>query len=388
MTLELLAPAGNLEKLKIAILYGADAVYVAGQSFSLRRAANNFNLEEIRSAIEFAHQHRSRLYITVNAFLHDSEAVDLIDYLAELEDLQPDALICSDLGVVRLAREHTGIPIHVSTQASVLNSQHAEIWKEFGAKRIVVGRELTIEEAASIKKTTGLEVEMFIHGAMCMAFSGHCSMSTFVANRDSNRGGCIQNCRFKYTLFTNDKPVKKSHLLSSKDLCGIELIKEFLNHGIDSVKIEGRMKSNLYIASTVRAYANAISGGSDDAGIWFDELKKLPYRGYTTGSLFERAGSESVYGLSKEIDQEYKLAGTVMDIDEAGSRFAFQVRNRFKAGDRIEVMSFNGDLIDIKINEIRNIDNHIIPIAQPGNLIWLPLKKGIEINNVARILRN
>jgi U32 family peptidase len=295
-----------------------------------------------------------------------------------------------DLGVVRLANHYINIPIHVSTQASILNSHHAEIWKEMGAKRIVAARELSIDEVAQIKKKTGLEVEMFIHGAMCMAFSGHCSMSTLVAKRDSNRGGCIQNCRYKYTLHEKKTPRVPGHLLSSKDLCGIELVSRFLDFGIDSVKIEGRMKSNLYIASTVRAYANVISRfehhQEPEIGYWLEELKKIPYRGYTQGSLQVPAGMDSVYNKSKEINSEYKMAGTVLDIDEKSSRFAFHVRNKLKIGDQLEVLTFDGNVRIVPIDKFINLAEKQLELAQPGNIIWLSCQNGIEINNVARIV--
>jgi putative protease len=389
MIIELLAPAGNLEKFKIAILYGADAVYVAGQQFSLRQAASNFSLVEMQSAIFFAHKLKRKVYITVNAFLHDLEIEQLIEYLKGLESIGPDALICSDLGVVNLAIQYTSIPIHVSTQSSVINSYHARIWKEFGVKRIVVGRELSLNEAAQLKEQTGLEIELFIHGAMCMAYSGHCSMSTFIADRDSNRGGCIQNCRYRYTLRTGDDSLNRSHILSSKDLCGIQLLPEFASAGIDSIKIEGRMKSNLYIASTVRAYANAIaefkSGKPPNMPDWSDELKKVPYRGYTTGSLQQEAGPESVYDPSEELCKEFKLAGTVIETDPAQKRFAFQVKNKLKTGDRIEIMPFTGNTISISIQSISDLSGSMLSIAQPNNIIWLPWQQGIETHNVARM---
>ena len=385
---ELLAPAGNLEKLKIAVLYGADAVYLAGQLFSLRKAANNFSFSDIKKAISFAHNYRAKVYLTVNAFLHEAETSDLIDYLKELDRIRPDALICSDLGVVTLAKIHTSIPIHVSTQASVINSYHAQIWKDMGAKRIVVGRELSIREAAQIKENTGLEVEMFVHGAMCMSYSGHCAMSTYVANRDSNRGGCIQNCRYHYTLKRGDEELSQSYLLSSKDLCGIKLLPEFISSGIDSIKIEGRMKSNLYIASTVRAYANAIKdvrSGTADLDKWQQELEKVPYRGYTEANLKYNAGKDSVYDQSREIGKDYKMAGTVIDVDEAKKRFAFQVKNKLQIGDTIELMPFRGEIIDLTIERFEDLSGQDLAVAQPHNVIWLPLHEGVEASNVARV---
>ncbi len=385
---ELLAPAGNLEKLKIAVLYGADAVYLAGQLFSLRKAANNFSLSDIKKAISFAHSHKAKVYLTVNAFLHEAETSDLIDYLQELNHIQPDALICSDLGVIALAKVHTTIPIHVSTQASVVNSYHAQIWKDIGVKRVVVGRELSILEAAKIKENTGLEIEMFVHGAMCMSYSGHCAMSTYVANRDSNRGGCIQNCRYHYTLKSENQELGRSHLLSSKDLCGINLLPDFISSGIDSIKIEGRMKSNLYIASTVRAYANAIKevqSNTSNPDKWQQELEKVPYRGYTEANLKSNAGKDSVYDQSGEQGKDYKMAGTVIDVDISKKRFAFQVKNKLHIGDTIELMPFRGEIIELTIERFEDLSGQELTVAQPHNVIWLPWFNGVEASNVARI---
>ncbi|MBU2514121.1 U32 family peptidase [bacterium] len=391
MTIELLAPAGNLEKLKIAIQYGADAIYIAGQRFSLRSAANNFTIEDIKEALLFARQRGKKVYITVNAFLHDDEIDQLPEYLAELHSVAPDALICSDLGVVKLAQKHTGIPIHLSTQASVINSDHAMIWKGEGVKRIVVGRELTIKEAAYIKEKTGLEIEMFIHGAMCMAYSGHCAMSTYVAQRDSNRGGCIQNCRYLYNLYSQDHQISKSHVLSSKDLCGISLIDDLIKAEIDSIKIEGRMKSNLYVASTVRAYANVIKeinqGKSSNFENWKTELTKIPFRGYTEGSLKSEADLDSIYDPSYESGKDFKMAGTVLETDKDRHRFAFYVKNRLFPGDEIEVMTFDGSIETVTAKELINLADQSLTIAQPNSIIWLPLKDGIEAQNVARINR-
>ncbi len=388
MIFELLAPAGNLEKLKIAVLYGADAVYLAGQLFSLRKAANNFSASDIKKAISFTHQLGKKVYITVNAFLHESEVDELIEYLKLLNQIQPDALICSDLGVVKLATTCTSIPIHVSTQASVINSYHAQIWKDFGAKRVVVGRELTIKEAAAIKEKTNLEIEMFIHGAMCMSYSGHCAMSTYVAKRDSNRGGCIQNCRYHYTLYNKNEKLQSSHFLSSKDLCGIKLLPEIISAGIDSIKIEGRMKSNLYIASTVRAYANAIADvGSHIENLekWQQELEKVPYRGYTEANLKGNAGLDSVFDQNEEAGKNFKMAGTVIDVDEGKKRFAFQVKNKLKIGDTIELLPFRGNIINLDIRQLIDLGDYQLDVAQPHNVIWLPWQPGIEKNNVARI---
>jgi len=389
---ELLAPAGNLEKLKIAIQYGADAVYIAGQQFGLRSAADNFSLKDLREAITFAHQRQRKVFLTMNAFLHDRELELLPEFLEILNQLQPDALICSDLGVIETVRQHTQIPIHLSTQASVINSWNAKIWKEFGVSRIVVGRELSIEETNQLKKNTGLEVEMFTHGAMCMSYSGHCSISNYTAGRDANRGGCIQNCRFNYQLTPKGGAPIKSYFMSSKDLSGIEQLENFISGQIDSLKIEGRMKSNLYIASTVRAYAQALSlikaGEPWSPEYWAKELMKIPHRDYTEGSLKQDAGSDSVYDRQDDTTSEYEMAGTVLEVDTQKKRFAFQAKNKIHAGDSIEVMPFHGLVHHIKVPQLINMSKMELSVAQPNNVIWLPWAEGIEAQNVARMIRN
>lgn len=391
MNIELLAPAGNLEKLKIAIDYGADAVYIAGQQFGLRSAADNFSVPEIEQALTYAHERDRKVYIAINAFLHDKELAQLPEFLKILEHLQPDGLICSDMGVVALAGEHTTIPIHISTQASVINSYHAELWKSVGAKRIVVGRELSIREASLIGRKTGLEIEMFVHGAMCMAYSGRCTLSTYIAGRDSNRGGCIQNCRYRYNLYGTDASLTEAYFLSSKDMCGIGRLPELISAGIDSLKIEGRMKSNLYIASTVRAYAGALrelkETGSFAGTDWKEELKRLPHRDYTEASLVSPAGEDSVYNRQSPSYKAFKLAGTVLEVDPAGNRFAMHVKNRLDVGDRVEILPFQGEVIPLTISSLENLAGESVSRVQPGGVCWVPFTDGIQPRNVIRIYR-
>ncbi len=391
MNIELLAPAGNLEKLKIAIDYGADAVYIAGQQFGLRSAADNFSIMEIEQALAYAHHRQRKVYIAINAFLHDAELEQLPGFLEILEELRPDGVICSDMGVVESVSKHTTIPVHISTQASIINSRHAEMWKEAGAKRIVAGRELSIRETSEIKRKTGLEVEMFVHGAMCMSFSGRCTLSTYIAGRDSNRGGCIQNCRYHYRLYDGSEPPVDAYFLSSRDLCGISLLHEFIDAGIDSLKIEGRMKSNLYIASTVRAYAGALreirENNAYARDYWLEELKRVPHRDYTEASLMAPAGDESVYNRQSASYKEFKLAGTVLEIDKTRDRFALHVKNRLEIGETIEILPFEGEVIPLTISNLTNLAEEHVPFIQPGSVSWLSPAKGIYPRNVARIRR-
>jgi len=391
MSIELLAPAGNPEKLKIAVQYGADAVYLAGHRFGLRTAAGNFTDLEINEAVKYAHANRKKVYIALNAFLHQEEIEQLPEFVQTLQNANVDAVICSDMGVVDMVQKYSNIPIHISTQTSVLNSWHAKLWKEVGAQRIVVGRELSIKEAAEIKTESDLEIEMFVHGAMCMAYSGQCFLSNYTVNRDANRGGCIQNCRFNYEYLTDSGKTDEAYLLSSKDLCGIALLDKFLDAGIDSLKIEGRMRSSLYVATTVRAYAAAIrsikAGGPGDLAFWEQELHKIPNRGYTQGFLLEPAGADSVMDPHEDTTIPYKMAGMVLEIDAVRARFAFEVKNKLLPGDHIEILLFNGKTADVELTDLKNMVDEPLDVAQPNSVIWLPHKPGIEARNVGRVLR-
>lgn len=395
MKIELLAPAGNLEKLKIAINYGADAVYLAGQQFGLRSAANNFSNFEIEQGIQYAHERNRKVYITINSYLHNEELEALPEFVKFLETVQPDGAICSDLGVIETVKKYSTIPIHISTQTSTLNSHYAKIWKSVGAKRVVVGRELSIVEAADIKKETELEIEMFVHGAMCMSHSGYCSLSTYIAGRDSNRGGCIQNCRYNYNFSPRDGNGSKDNthfFMSSKDLCGFPRLKDFMQLGIDSLKVEGRMKSNLYIASVIRAYARVIreleAGKEPDFLYWENELTKVPHRDYTEASLEKPAGMASVYGGKKETPCDFELAGTVLEVEKERGVFFFQAKNKLTVGSEIEVLSYNGETIQIELGQLKNIKGKELSAIQPKGIIQLPWQEGIERHNVARVDRS
>lgn len=255
---ELLAPAGNLEKLKVTVSYGCDAVYLGGEKFGLRSAADNFTNSELEEGVKFAHERSVKVYVVLNSFLYDRDLEELPEFLIFLEKVGVDAVIISDLGVLKTVKELTNIPIHLSTQASCLNIEAGKLWKKMGAKRLILGREVSIAEASQIKKATGLEVELFIHGSLCMAYSGNCVISNYTMGRDSNRGGCAHNCRFEYSMDFGDKK-ENSFFMSSKDLMGISQIPEFFASEIDSVKVEGRMKTHLYVRTITKAYKRAIS---------------------------------------------------------------------------------------------------------------------------------
>jgi len=372
---ELLAPAGSLEKLKVAVLYGADAVYCGGQEFGLRTAAENFTLPELEEGVEFAHAHGSKVFVVLNGFLHDKDLVSLPNFVSQLDELKVDAVIVSDLGVIETVKQHSNIAIHLSTQASCLNIESAKMWKSLGVERVVLGRESTIEEAARIKQETGLEVEMFIHGSMCMAYSGNCVISNYTSGRDSNRGGCAHSCRFEYKLEGSDTKVN-SYFMSSKDLKGIELLPKFLDAQIDSLKVEGRMKGHLYAATISTSYSQALNEYRKNKSISSEtieklsgELNKISHRDYTTASLLNPAGPDSVYEDRENAEGDYAAVGVVVDSvkDDA---VIVEIKKAFYQNDILEFMLFNGEVIEVLASEISNLDaTEKYEKTNPGTLV-------------------
>ena len=383
---EILAPAGSLDKLKIAILYGANAVYVGGQKFGLRTAAENFTLEELAEGVRFAHDRKAKVYVVINSFLHDRDLEELPDYIDFLASIKVDAVIVSDLGVVCLVKKFSSIPIHISTQASTLNTHAAKLWKRAGASRIVLGREVSIEEAGRIKKEAQIEVELFVHGSMCMAYSGNCVISNFTQGRDSNRGGCAHSCRFEYSLDFQDSREKKStYFMSSKDLAGIRLLKDFIDQDIDSLKIEGRMKSPLYAGTMSKVYAEALEyfnhhGDflSDDLLRWEEELKKVSHRSYSEANLKEKAGADTIFNeRESDADLEWKMTGTVLEVNPQ-TGIVLEVRNAFNSGEELEVLPFSGSPIRLKADSILSLSNQEVHRTKPTTLVKLPYTRGIE----------
>jgi putative protease len=402
--MELLAPAGNLDKLKTAVLYGANAVYLAGQNFSLRGASDNFSETELLEGVLFARKNNCKTYVTLNAFLHDQELKQLPQYVMFLEKCGVDAVIVSDLGVMTVVQQNSELAVHLSTQASCLNVHSAKLWKSLGAKRLVLGREVSLEEAGKIRKEAEIEVELFIHGAMCMAFSGNCTISNYTAGRDSNRGGCVQSCRFSYSAipcYAESADVSPeylpSSLMSSKDLRGMDLLPEFLKTGVDSIKVEGRMKSSLYAATTTSAYSRALKWcDSTSKREWPEKLKelssmleKIPHRGYTEGSLKNYADADSVYqGERNSRNSSYEIAGTVMEVDD-GKSFTLLTQNAFEHGRTLEVLTFEGKVIEVPTNEMQNISRLPVLKAKPNRLLRFPypplVSSSPEVSTSSRI---
>ncbi|MEA5521251.1 peptidase U32 family protein [Limnoraphis robusta] len=372
---ELLAPAKNLERLKVAILYGADAVYVGGQNYGLRARADNFTDYDLQQGAEFSHQYNAQLYVTLNAFLHDADFDGLGDYCQFLESIGIDAVIVSDLGVLRVVRKSSNLNIHLSTQASCLNSSAAELWKQFGVKRLIVGRELSIAETGLIGEKCGIDVEMFIHGAMCMAYSGHCTISNFTAGRDSNRGGCIQSCRLPYKLENQEEnPIT---FMSSKDLWGVHQIAEFFQHKICSLKIEGRMKSSFYVAMTCKAYRQLIDAYVEGTVTpeLIDKIEKnlesIPHRDYSSGSLENPADSDSVFGqLSGNNRGTHEYLGIV--IDSTSDVLAIQLLEPLKVGDEIDIIPPQGEIINWKITQLFSVRGERLDSIQKDSVVCIP----------------
>lgn len=375
---ELLAPAKNLERLKVAIAYGADAVYLGGQNYGLRARADNFTDRELEQAVVFAHQHNAKIYVTLNAFLHDTDLVGLAEYCQFLESIGVDAVIVSDLGVIRAIRNSSNLNIHLSTQASCLNSYAGLLWKEMGVKRLIVGRELTIAEAGAIREKSGIEVEMFTHGAMCMAYSGHCTISNFTAGRDSNRGGCIQSCRLPYHLETEDnKSDDLVSFMSSRDLWGIYQIKEFFQHQICSLKIEGRMKSSFYVGLTCKIYRQLIDAyaagtlSAEMLELAAQELQSVPNRDYFSGSLETPAGRDSVFGQLSGINTgTYEYLGLV--IDTTPEEIVLRLVEPLTAGEEIEIIPFVGEAIRGKVDRLFSIKGERVQCMRQDGIVRIP----------------
>lgn len=391
---ELLAPAGNLDKLKLAISYGANAVYLGGLKFGLRSAADNFTNQELKEGIEFAHAKDALVYVVLNGFLHDKDLEEMVEFIKYLEDLAVDAVIVSDVGVIKTVTEHTNLEVHLSTQASCLNVRSAKLWKKMGVTRVVVGREVSIAEAKKIKEDAQVEVEMFIHGSMCMAYSGNCVISNFTQGRDSNRGGCAHSCRFDYSIDFDQTDLAKKHnfFMSSKDLNGLRVLEEYIKAGIDSVKVEGRMKSHLYVSTISKVYSEALhyyqAHGhflSEKLTEWESELKKFTHRSYAPVNLIEKAGKETIFNEREhDIDGRYVMVGRVIETLKNQSTI-IEVRNAFNLGDTLEFLPFDKSVVTHQVKSVTTINNDEIARTKPSTLVKLPYIPQVHAGNVIRM---
>jgi U32 family peptidase len=387
---ELLAPAGDLDKLKVSILYGASAVYLGGHLYNLRQASTNFTYPELKEAVLFAHEHNAKVFIVVNNFFHDEDFEEFKSYLEFLQSIKVDALIASDLGVINFIKTYTDLEVHLSTQASCLNVESAKFWKAQGVSRIVLGRELSIAEAKIIKKEAQIEVEMFVHGSMCMAYSGHCTISNFTSGRDSNRGGCAHSCRFEYSLDLGERK-QSAFFMSSKDLNGLNYLEKFIEAGIDSLKIEGRMKSYNYAGGVTKAYAEALrfyqnNGSLKDApfALWAEELAKVTHRDYTEASLIHPADKDSIYFDREHEINDYKLVGNILAVKE-GQYLLMETKGKFEQGQELEIVPFVGGARKFKVEEMYRLNGERVSVTRPSTVIKIPFMESVSAYNIVRM---
>ena len=364
---ELLIPASSLEVLKTAVIFGADAVYIGGDAFGLRAKAKNFSPEEMKEGIEFAHAHGVKVHVTVNILAHNYDLDGVDKYLHELKELKPDALIIADPGIFMKARKICPeIDIHVSTQANNTNYETYNFWHDLGAKRVVAARELSLREIKEITSRIpeDLEMECFIHGAMCISYSGRCLLSNYFTGRDANKGACTHPCRWKYSVVEEKRPgeylpvyenERGTYIFNSKDLCMIEHIPEMVDARIDSCKIEGRMKTALYVATVARTYRKAIDDFfeseekyRENMPWYLDQISKCTYRQFTTGFYFGKPSDEAQIYDNNTYVNEYIYLGIVSEIDDRGYA-KFEQRNKFSVGDDIEIMKPDGTDVNVKV---------------------------------------
>lgn len=414
---ELLIPASSLEVLKTAVVFGADAVYIGGEAFGLRAKAKNFSRQEMEQGIAFAHDHRVKVHIAVNILAHNSDLAGAEEYFRELGGMEPDALIIADPGMFTLAkRVCPEIDIHISTQANNTNYETCLFWHELGAKRVVTARELSLEEIREIRRHVPreLEIESFVHGAMCISYSGRCLLSTFLTGRDANQGACTHPCRWQYAVMEEKRPgeyfpvfenERGTYIFNSKDLCMIEYIPELVEAGIDSFKIEGRMKTALYVAAVARTYRKAIDDYFESeekyrsSMDWYRaEIAKCTHRQFTTGFYFGKPDETAQIYDSNTYVNDYVYLGTVEDVTDhigetAADNTSFYARisqkNKFCAGDRIEIMKPDGRNIPAQVISLTTQENEKVDSApHPGQVLWVELSQEAHQYDLLRVYKD
>jgi putative protease len=394
---ELLIPASSLEVLKTAVIFGADAVYIGGEAFGLRAKAKNFSMEDMKEGIAFAHRYDVKVYITANILAHNYDLAGVEEYFEELKSIAPDALIISDPGVFAIAKKVCPeIEVHISTQANNTNYGTYLFWHQLGAQRVVTARELSLEEIKEIREhiPEDLEIETFIHGAMCMSYSGRCLLSNYMTGRDANRGACTHPCRWKYSIVEETRPneympvyenERGTYIFNSKDLCMIEHIPELMDAGIDSFKIEGRMKTALYVATVARTYRKAIDDYQKDPSLyeknmpWYKEqIASCTYRNFTTGFFFHKPDETTQIYDNNTYVKEYTYLGIVGTQNKEGL-YRIEQRNKFSVGESIEVMKPNGENIDVVVQMIKDEEGQEMESApHPKQVLYIDL--GIELD--------
>lgn len=402
--IELLAPAGDLEKLKFAIDYGADAVYIGGEVFGLRTSTKNFTIDEMRLALDYVHSRGKKLYLALNVFAHNEDIEYLRTYLQDIKTLDIDAFIISDPGIMMFVKEAMpDAEIHLSTQANSTNYMSAKFWESQGVSRVILARELSLEEIVSIALKLGgkPELEAFIHGAMCMSYSGRCLLSNFMTGRDSNRGSCAMPCRWKYKIIEEKRPEDEyeieetengTYIFNSKDLCGLPLLAELIESGLSSLKIEGRSKSVYYVAEVVRVYREAIDsyyrdrGGFEVKDEWIEELKSVSHREYTLGFLKDKPGSDShLYGTGAYV-RNYDFIGVVKDYDRESGVMLVEQRGKFSVGDEIEIIGPDYYSHKFKLEAMEDERGVMIEAApHPKQLVRIKIDSEVRENYILRI---
>ena len=400
---ELLIPASSLEVLKTAVIFGADAVYIGGEAYGLRAKAKNFSMEEMKQGIAFAHDHGVKVYVTCNILAHNRDLEGVAEYLRELREIGPDALIIADPGVFVIAgRVCPEIERHISTQANNVNYETFLFWKELGAARIVTGRELSLEEIRQIRANipADLEIETFVHGAMCISYSGRCLLSNYFTGRDANQGACTHPCRWKYSVVEETRPgeyfpvyenERGTYIFNSKDLCMIEHIPDLLNAGIDSLKIEGRMKTALYVATVARTYRKAIDDYQKDPALyeanldWYcNQISNCTYRQFTTGFFYGKPSEDAQIYDSNTYVKEYTYLGIVGDRNEKGL-YSIEQRNKFSVGETIEVMKPDGTDLTVMVCHIEDDAGNVMDSApHPKQKLWIDLGTTLDRYDLLR----
>ncbi len=400
---ELLIPASSLEVLKIAVIYGADAVYIGGEVFGLRAKAKNFSMEDMAEGIQFAHEHGVKVYVTANILAHNGDLEGVREYFTQLKEIKPDALIISDPGIYTIAKEICPeIERHISTQANNTNYGTYQFWWNQGAKRVVTARELSLNEIAEIRKNIPdeMEIETFVHGAMCISYSGRCLLSNYFTGRDANQGACTHPCRWKYAVVEEKRPgeylpvyenERGTYIFNSKDLCMIEHIPELIEAGIDSFKIEGRMKTALYVATVARTYRKAIDDYltspekyKENMDWYLEQISNCTYRQFTTGFFFGKPSEESQIYDNNTYIKEYTYLGIVGDRNEEGL-YRIEQRNKFSVGEQIEVMKPDGRNIPVTVKRIVDEDgNEMESAPHPKQVLYIDLGQELEMYDILR----
>ena len=395
---ELLAPAGDLEKLKIAILYGADAVFIGGKKFSLRAKASNFTIEDIKEACDFAHSFNKQVHVTVNIYPHEKDLDGLKEYLIDLDNAGVDAIIVSSLYIMKVALSlNLRLEVHVSTQLSSNNSKTVEFFKEYGVNRVVLGRECTIEEIKEIKRKANLDIEVFIHGGLCSSYSGRCTLSNNLCNRDANRGGCAHSCRWFYDLYHNEEKINdddNKFRIGSKDLCGVKQLINLLDAGVDSLKIEGRMKSLHYIATVVNNYRKLIDAYyenrvTDELILEIEkEIRKVENRPLTEGYLKGYIDHNDIIYEQDDKTSLQDFLGLILDYNEDTKLIKLYRKNYFKVNEEVEIFKYDNDNSKFIIEELYDKDMNPIEIANKSDeIVYVKCNEFVKKDYMLRRLK-